>query len=290
MKDIIWENQIAINSEFNSEFDTLLTPKEYFDFDNKKIKTKYTEAEIKSFSEKDISPIPTTKDREGYFGDDHYSYWMSGLRDFSNLFDLFKKHSVNNFGNYLDIGAASGRVIRHANYLHEECNVFGADINLKHVNWMKDYLPSNLIAFQNTSIPYLPFESNTFDLISAFSVFTHVESFIEMWLLEMKRVTKPGGILYITLQTDYTLKKLTDTWPVYKSLKNHPEFSEDLRDSGMKRNKRVFRWGQSRSYSSNVFYKTDYIEKNWGRIFEIMEIKRMYPAYQDVIVLKKRNI
>lgn len=288
MQETIWENQITLNSNFNGTFEVIDPVKAFYNSENSKVQTDISESDILKYVDMDTSVLPSKVDREGYFGDDHFSYWLSGLRDFGNLHNFHKKYGDNKLLNYLDIGCASGRVVRHANYLLQDTKVYGADINLKHIEWMKSYLPSSLLSFQNTSLPYFPFESNQFDLISAFSVFTHVESFIDSWLLEIKRITKPGGIIYITLQTDETFKNMTPLWPVYKSLKNHPEFNEDLLKSDMTKDKLTFRWGTGRSYSSNVFYKTSYIQKNWGKVFDIVEVKRMFPAFQDVIIMKKR--
>jgi SAM-dependent methyltransferase len=49
--------------------------------------------------------------------------------------------------------------------------------------------------------PPLPFaEDNSFDLVYAFSVFTHIPAeHQEAWLLEMKRILKPGGFLVCTV-------------------------------------------------------------------------------------------
>ena len=65
--------------------------------------------------------------------------------------------------------------------------------------------PSTIKVFQGMYFPFLPIEDRTFDLISAMSVFTHIDETETSWLLELWRILKPGGIAVVTIHNE-------DTW------------------------------------------------------------------------------
>jgi ubiquinone/menaquinone biosynthesis C-methylase UbiE len=112
---------------------------------------------------------------------------------------------------------------------------------------------------QITSIPHLPFEDNTFNLVSAFSVFTHIEAFETAWLMELKRILKPGGLAWITIHSENTWREMEPGWPLYDALARHPDFERYLQGrDALPRERLIFRQSLNRSYSSNVFYTTDY--------------------------------
>lgn len=247
-------------------------------------------AEIDAALARDAYPLPLTADREGYHGENHFDYWLSGLVDLGNLRSCCGKHGVT-AKRYLDFGSASGRVVRHAALQWGELEeVVAIDLNRRHVDWIAKHLPASIEAVQGHSIPSLPFEDDRFDLVSAFSVFTHVEAFETTWLRELKRVMKPGGLAWITVHSEGTWREVEEGWPLYGALRNHPDFApyKESRES-LPSERTVFRWHNDRSYSANVFYEMDYIHRVWGRMFEIVEIKRRFPKFQDVVVLRKRG-
>jgi hypothetical protein len=52
-------------------------------------------------------------DREGYFGDRHYEYWLPGLWLHDLTMQQLARHDVRRRGRYVELGAASGRSLRH---------------------------------------------------------------------------------------------------------------------------------------------------------------------------------
>jgi len=73
------------------------------------------ELPLRAYADLDPYPIPVTEDREGYYGDFHYDWWLSGLYDY-----LAVKQTLTRFGGSLkpgdavfELGCASGRVLRH---------------------------------------------------------------------------------------------------------------------------------------------------------------------------------
>ena len=56
----------------------------------------------------------------------------------------------------------------------------------------------------NTTEPHLPFEDKHFDLVYCGSVFTHIMDLPDAWFLELRRVVKRGGLLYITVNDKHS--------------------------------------------------------------------------------------
>jgi len=285
MRNDIWENLISLNSHEDAEFECLGPVTEYLD-QNKGFDLGRESMDLPSVTARDNYPLPATADREGYYGPNHFNYWASGLRDSHHLVDCAQYHGQE-IRNYLDMGCASGRVVRHMALQHENIEVYGFDINKRHVDWVNHFLPESIVAIQSHSIPYLPFPDNSIDMISAFSVFTHIECFDTNWLMEIRRILRPGGLAWLTVHTDKTWEEMQEGWPLYKGLANHPDYKALKNNKKMPSPHLVFRWHSDRSYSSNTFYSFEYIERVWSRVMKILEIRRRFPAFQDVIILQK---
>jgi SAM-dependent methyltransferase len=110
----------------------------------------------------------------------------------------------------LDWGCGCGRILRHWAGL-PNTRVMGCDVNPKMVAWCNANLDFAEVARTEMSPP-LPYADSMFDLVYAFSVFTHLpEGLQHDWMRESRRVLKPGGFLLMsTLGVYYlSLKRLT---------------------------------------------------------------------------------
>lgn len=283
---VIWENLVCLNSDVQPAFEILGPARDYFDSDARK--SEWGDLDFDVALQKDSFPLPSTGDREGYYGPHHFSYWASGLKDANLLMEAAASHGAP-LRDYFDLGCASGRVLRHFAVQSPHINSIGCDINRLHVEWCNANLPENTLVFQNHSIPALPLADASVDLVSAFSVFTHIEALETAWLMELRRILRPGGIAWITVHTEFTLHEMNQNWPLWKPVMDHPEAGSHLDSQrNFSGDRLVLRWLAGRSYSSNVFYKMDYLKRHWGRIFEIAEIRRRCPSFQDVLILRKR--
>lgn len=235
---------------------------------------------------RDPYPLPATKGREGYYGEFHLNYWMSGLKDSQELIRLYHEAAGRKPEFYLDFGGASGRVARHMLLQHDVSDVWIADINRQHVTFTLDTFEGRIKAFQSTSLPHLPFEDNSLDLVSAFSVFSHIETFDETWLLELRRVLRPGGLIIATANID-TFQDINESWPVYKALANHPEFDKARFGKPLSENRLVVRWKAGGSYTSVVYLKSRYVETRWKPFFSKCRIIPYLTMYQSGVILQK---
>lgn len=283
----IWENLVTLNSDKEPAFTLLKPALEYLESDGRKdhwVGLDYADALAR-----DTYPLPETRDREGYYGENHFSYWASGLRDARHLAELARDCGVV-LDRYIDLGCASGRVLRHMALENPEIEVLGCDINRLHVEWCNAHLPPKCIVFQNHSIPSLPLADDSVALVSAFSVFTHIEALETAWLMEIRRILRPGGLAWLTVHTEFTLAEMKETWPLWQPTMGHPDAGSLIdRDRNFAGDRLVLRWKADRSYASNVFYKLDYLKERWSRFFEIVEVRRRFPEFQDVLILRKRG-
>lgn len=99
----------------------------------------------------------------------------------------------------LEWGCGVARVVRHLSRLvSEDSTIYACDINTEMITWNKlniDHVNFDLISYS----PPTPYKDNSFDLIYALSVFTHIESNLQpAWIKEMARIIKPGGIFLFT--------------------------------------------------------------------------------------------
>jgi SAM-dependent methyltransferase len=99
----------------------------------------------------------------------------------------------------LEWGVAGGRLIRHLHYLTPKTEIWGVDIWASAVRWCQEYLSPPFYFATTTAVPHLPFPENTFDLIYAGSIFTHLDDLVEAWFLELQRILKRGGRFYFTI-------------------------------------------------------------------------------------------
>ena len=255
-----------------------------------------TPEEVGRFLEWDTYRLPATTDREGYHGERHYDWWLSGLKDFLLIQKKLEEHGapLTSGDSIFELGCASGRVLRHFSIQRQDLDCWGADIKLRHIEWMRLFLPANLKIIHNTILPHLPIEDNSLSLVSAFSVFTHIDDLELAWLAEVKRILKPGAFFYVTIHSERTWKMMKPGIPIYDALMHMrahiPDYqvSESFLNDPMPREKTVFYWDNARNYNCNVFHHTDYVAREWGRFLDIEEIIPCGSDYQDVVLLRKK--
>jgi SAM-dependent methyltransferase len=282
----VWEDLISLNSESRILSEHIGPVSQYLNLDDTSVDWGRSELSVDVATSRDQSPLPRTEDREGYYGDNHFNYWASGLRDVMQITQWLHENSIK-IESFMDLGCATARVLRHLHHQRFGYELFGCDINRKHVDWVSSNLPKEITVFQNTSIPHLPLPDESLDFISAFSVFTHIECFDTSWLMELRRVLRKGGIAWLTIHSERVWRELEPDWPLYNALDNHPDFAGQGRSSRLPDDRVAYRWQAERSYTSNVFYSTKYIESHWGRILTLVDTIVAKPRYQDIVILQK---
>jgi SAM-dependent methyltransferase len=103
----------------------------------------------------------------------------------------------------LDFGVGCGRIARHWARI-EGPEWHACDYNPLLVRWCQENLPF-LRTDKNELDPPLPYADASFDLVYAYSVFTHLtEPLQHRWMRELVRVIEPGGRIIFSTHGDAT--------------------------------------------------------------------------------------
>jgi SAM-dependent methyltransferase len=247
----------------------------------------YKEPQVVDVIRSDDMPIPATEDRENYYEDRHIEYWLSGYVDCRKMEPYLC--AAKSRERYLDFGGATGRVSRHVSR-DPRREVWLCDINVNWIAWIDRFFNRPIQAFQNRIQPSLPIEDNYFDLISAFSVFTHLDQDEIPWLLELRRILRPGGYLYLTVLDENVWDRLKEpTWSwLCKSISRgkNDEFLSQRCQKPLS-DRLVLEYSSVEAYNINTFLPRRYLEKKWGAWFSEMKFFNDYHNYQTVVVMKR---
>jgi SAM-dependent methyltransferase len=228
---------------------------------------------------RDAYPLPDVVNREGYSSDDHLAFWMSGFADYLKTLETVAPYGCTG-GRIYDFGGGTGRVFRHFAAQSDAWEVWTSDFRLSSVQWNLAHYPPAILAFANTSAPALPLPDSCFDLVTAYSVFTHIAETETQWLLELRRILKVGGIAYLSFHDE-------GAWES-EGLRRMGTQSLGLPlDAPMPPGKTVARWREDDPYNCNVFHAADHIERVWGRYFDILQIRPRWVGAQAVAVCRR---
>ena len=253
----------------------------------------WTEPGLEQRMAQDPFPIPAVLNREGYCGgtieidgysgENHVGWWTSGFSDFRKSTQAAARHGATG-GRVYDFGGGTGRVFRHfAAQAPETWDVWSSDFRLSSVRWNLMHYAPRVRAFSNTSTPSLPLPDAYFDLVTAFSVFTHIDEPETQWLLELRRILKIGGVAYLTVHDE-------NTWRHSPALRAAAQRESGLSaDAELSPWKTVSTWREDDPYNCNVFHGADYLARVWGAFFEIAEVLPRAAGEQAGVVCIRRD-
>ena len=177
----------------------------------------------------------------------------------------------------LDFGCGAGRTLRHFLDEAERAEFHGCDIDRPSIAWLEEHFSPPLHVFESGELPSLPQPDGFFDLVYAFSVFTHLTDHWAGWLLELHRVLKPGGLLFATFLNE-------PFWEIY----GHGEWDEDRVGMNV-----IKKWNPWEAGGPIVFHSEWWIRAHWGRAFEVLFLERFdpveAPAGQGATLLRRRE-
>lgn len=185
----------------------------------------------------------------------------------------------------LDFGCGAGRLIRHLRDLASSCEIWGADISAEHIYWCRHHLSPPFHFLTSTRLPHLPFADASFRLIYAGSVFTHIDDLADAWLLELGRLLRPDGRLYLTVHDERTVE-LFDDWrhassDIVRAIKSQPLFAAAGEPFAM--------LALGRDADPQVFYARDYFARMAASAgFDIVSVAPEAYFYQTAFVLKPK--
>lgn len=226
-------------------------------------------------------PVPPRDLRMGY-AQSNTQYIRSGHASSQVLRDLLASHSVELAPGsaVLDWGSTTGRVLRWFANEARAGEVWGCDVDGPSIAWAKANLSPPFRFVTSTAFPYLPFPDNKFRFIYGLSVFTHIEHLRDAWLLELHRIVEPGGCVVMTIHDEHSIA-------YFRQNERPPWMPSSLSwDEILAHEVTVIRGERwSRTYT---FFRSDHIHRQWGQIFDVVELRPHSEGYQTAVVLRKK--
>jgi SAM-dependent methyltransferase len=227
---------------------------------------------------------------------------VSGLtdpRDFAqhgcDIFSALAQASpvaLSRFANIIDFGVGSGRLARMFKGYRGEYR--GLDVDFELIKWVGSNLPWVKAA---PNVPRMPLDvpNDAADCVISISVFTHMdEADCSMYLAELKRVTRKGAALFLTvhgtraLTRALTEKRIADMLAIPdKEIQSARRAFESGRGFHFARQGAGHLTTEQYDYGI-TFINESYLESVWSKYFTLDKI--VFGAihdFQDIVVLRK---
>jgi SAM-dependent methyltransferase len=239
-------------------------------------------------------PVPPARLMARVSGSDDPDFFRAdGQRTFADLAAAVERHGgFGGIRRMLDWGCGCARVTAHFLADGRVAEVHGVDIDGEATRWCGQAFPAGRF-LETGPYPPLPFPNGSFDLVVAYSVFTHLERDVQKaWLAEINRVLAPGGLLLATVHGEFAaqfafperasrtpLKRVAE-WFGRRSL-IPGEIMDSTRDHALD--------GVAPSeYYRGVYQTRDYTVEEWSRFLDVVEYcEAGVGNFQDLVVLRK---
>jgi SAM-dependent methyltransferase len=240
-------------------------------------------------------PVPPRGLWEGYDGFSEEQYLETGRTHTEAMLDIIRATGARpeEFARVLDFGCAVGRMLRWFPHRNGD-ERWGVDIKGDSIAWCQQYLSPPMLFAATTTLPHLPFEDGHFDLVYCGSVFTHIIDLPDTWMLELRRVTRVGGLLYVTIHDKHLVDRALD--PHVDGLAVDQFAIDQLRALDA----RTGALGVDFAYISTegglwdglpipqVFYDLDYITARWSRLLGFVSATPDAYSFQTALLFEKR--
>ena len=246
-----------------------------------------------------VPPFPPMELRQITAAPDLPEFLWTGLVDMDCIMTLYEKaagHTNSKRSTILDFGCGCGRMARFLNNYPASHTIHACEVNPDHVNWCQNNL-SNVQTSLSYPLPPLPYKDQMFDLIYGLSVFTHLpESSATKWLLEMKRVLRPGGILIVSIHGMTALNTIKNS-ALHQEMFNLSSDVAARTIENFQQEPFVFfiydpntlQVAKAGSEYGNTFIHPGYIYKNWA--IEGFKVIDVLPGglrnWQDLVILQR---
>jgi SAM-dependent methyltransferase len=175
-------------------------------------------------------------------------------RDLRGVFDETRQ-PAEAYGRWLDFGCGAGRVSRFVAEFPFVESLCGIDVDEEAILWSRGHLRrGTYVHVLEASL--LPFSDESFDVVFAISVFSHLdEESQRLWLREIHRVLRAGGLFLASTHSEklrYSRPDLT--------LEQHRRLNE----RGF-----LFAPGSGPFRSDSTFHSRHYLKQEWGKLFSI---------------------
>jgi SAM-dependent methyltransferase len=174
----------------------------------------------------------------------------------------------------LDFGCGPGRTLSAFAAEAEHGEFVGCDIHAGSIEWASANLSPPFEFFMCGAVPPLDQPDERFDLVYAFSVFTHITDHWSEWLAELHRVTRPGGLAIVSVLGPAMSREILGR-----------AFDDRI---GMAKVDLYKDWSIG---GPNVLLSEWWVREHWGRAFEIVRYEPCDPAAgagHDLVLMARR--
>jgi len=169
----------------------------------------------------------------------------------------------------LDWGCGPGRVAVHLPYP----GLRGCDPDPAGVEWCNANITEGRFKVSGL-YPPLPYEDESFDAVIAVSVMTHLKREVQrLWLRELARILRPGGVFAATLHGEAAAAAFGIT-----DLKGIQDHWLDPFMAGI----------LSADYYKTVLQSEAYTRRSWRQFFDIVAYETPGLELHDVVVCRKK--
>lgn len=186
----------------------------------------------------------------------------------------------------LDFGCGCGRILLWLDDLGRDVDLIGTDIDGPALAWAQENIPYARF-IRNEGLPPLDLPDGSVDLVLNHSVFTHLdESHQDAWLSELRRVTKPGGTVLLTVHGVHPFQTTLPHWRTFDWYTDRIEQEWEQRgfvfvDEGLWR-------GKFPAFYRTTFHAPWYVFRHWSRLFDIRAyLLRGSLDYQDFVLMQR---
>jgi SAM-dependent methyltransferase len=227
-----------------------------------------------------FAQLPPATLRFRVHGDlDLYSFLQSGRQCSQDIRAALATvgKEMTSFRDVLDFGCGCGRTIIWFSETAESVHFSGTDIDASAIEWCREHL--DFASFEvNQPTPPLAYQTDSFDLVYALSVFTHLdEAYQLLWLRELQRLTRPKGFVVVSLHGSYYWSRMA------------PRQIEEIEQRGMLflRAPEAMQ-GLFPDWYQNAYHTKEYVCSTFSTYFDVLGyIPHGLDDCQDIVVMQK---
>lgn len=176
----------------------------------------------------------------------------------------------------MELGCGGARVIRHLRRI-DSIRLVGTDVNRASIEWCQRHVPGIEFHVNGLRPPLRFADDASFDLVLAYSVFTHIPLDLQVpWLEEIRRVLRPGGFFIGTVLGQKMAEKMLEAED-QKRLQQDGHFTLEASDPRASTSTQLAK-------SWDVFQTREHMLKSFGAVFNVLDYKA---AAQASVVLQK---
>ena len=227
--------------------------------------------------------FPPAANMRRVIGDDSPArFAMGGATIFNNTARLLGTlgFAWNDFPRILDWGCGCGRLTRYL-LSETESEITGIDIDPENIEWCRETYSRGTFEI----VPLRPptkFDDEKFDLVFGLSVMTHLsEPDQDAWLEELRRITRPGAILLLSIQgpTQFAINGFPPA--IYRRVQEEGYVN-------LQRDPALDAVVSDKEYYRSAMHSRKYIVARWSRSFDVLGFAEALAALQDFVILRRR--